>query len=215
MPRTSLGQKLLLCSVLVGLSGLAVTPPAQATTVGRLSTVQMTDAAEYIVHGTVSDVWTELDDGGMVWTKVQIEVQDAYKGDVGDTLVLSEAGGTYGSRNTMVEGVARFSAGEEILVFASERGQGRIQPIAMSMGKYTVRLDPYTQQRIVQRYAPDLNQRYDARFLPLPAEDQRVGFDDLVGSIQAHLDLGWDGKAIPGIPTERLYRTNKLQPGVK
>ncbi len=201
--------------------GLALAGPllapssARATTLAPLSHDQLVDAAEIIVQGRVAEVWTELDDGGMVWTKAMIDVDRVLKGDADSTIVVSEAGGQYGEQVTMVASAARFDVDEELILFASHRGQGRIQPIGLSTGKFTIRQDPYARQDIVQRFNPPLGRAYDHRFIPLPAEDLRVSVDDFVQKIEDRVALGWDGQPIPGIDPAELRRRNKLQPGVE
>lgn len=200
----------------LGLASLALRPvDADATVLAPLTLDQRVDAAEYIVRGTVADIWTELDGNGLVWTRVLIEVDEALKGQPGDTLLVSEPGGTYGSFRTVVSGVAAWDVGEDVVAFASERGEGRIQLVGMISGKYTLRLDPVTRQEVAQRWAPPGNQPYDHRFIPPPSAADRLLADDLLQDIRDRLELGWDGQPIPGIPTERLRRVNKLQAGVK
>lgn len=196
--------------------GAATAPhDAGATTLVKLSTEQLTDVAEFIVIGTVVDVWTEVDDGGMVWTRALVEIDDQLKGPSHSTLVLDQAGGEYGSSKTYVAGVARFSVGERGVFFASTRGDERIQLVGMFQGKYTVRMDPYSRQEIVQRFTLPLGRTYDHRFIPLPPEEDRVALDDLVDRVSDRLDLGWDGQPIPGVSPDKLLQRNKLQPGVK
>ncbi|RME21866.1 MAG: hypothetical protein D6798_17215 [Deltaproteobacteria bacterium] len=201
--------------------GLALAGPALVSTDARASTVapltedQLIDAAEIIVRGRVVEVWTELDDSGLVWTRAMVEVDRVFKGDADPTIVVSEAGGQFGDRVTMVAGVARFDVGEDIILFASHRGEGRIQPIGMSTGKFLIRQDPYTRDDIVQRFNPPLGRAYDHRFVPLPPESQRVSVDEFVEHIEERVALGWDGRPIPGIDPAELRRRNKLQPGVE
>lgn len=200
----------------LGMASLALRPvDADATVLAPLTLDQRVDAAEYIVQGTVADLWTELDGNGLVWTRVLIDVEQSLKGQPGDTLIISEPGGTYGSFRTAVSGVAVWDVGEQVVVFASERGEGRIQLVGMVSGKYTLRLDPATRQQVAQRWAPPGNQPYDHRFIPPPTAADRLLADDLLQDIRDRLELGWDGQPIPGIPTERLHRVNKLQAGVK
>lgn len=193
----------------------AAPQPAGATTLVKLSTEQLTDAAEFIVVGNIADVWTEVDERGMVWTRALVEVEESLKGGEASTLVVEQAGGEYGNTFTRVEGVARFSVGERGVFFASTRGEGRVQLVGMVQGKFTVRMDPYSRQEIVQRFALPLDRAYDHRFLPLPAEEKRVALDDFLGQVRDRVELGWDGQEIPGVSPDKLRQRNRLQPGVK
>ncbi len=197
------------------LAGPALLAPAHATTVVPLTTDQLVDASEFIVVGSVVDVWTERDDSGMIWTRALVEVERGLKGDADSTLVIQQAGGSYGEQIAVVPGVARFSVGERGVFFASTRGEGRIQLIGMAQGKFTIRMDPTLRQEIVQRVSIPISRPYDHRFLPLPSTDDRLTLDDLLDQVQDRVELGWDGQPIPGVLTEKLYMRNKLQAGVK
>lgn len=195
---------------------LAVLAPARATTMAPLTTPQLVDASDAVVRGTVTEVWTEPDAQGRVWTRASVVVQEVYKGDADATAVIvDQIGGAYGGKVTSVEGVARFSVGEEAVFFLETLGSGHTVPVGMFQGKYTVRLDPYSREEIVQRVIMPLRQSYDHRFLPLPDAELRLSLTDLEEQINARVIQGWDGQPIPGASTERLSRINRLQPGVK
>ncbi len=190
-------------------------PPAAATTAVAYSLQQQVDAAELIVRGVVLDVWTEIDGNGHVWTKAMVEVSEALKGGERQTVILSDPGGVHGSTRMHVGGSTPFSVGEDVVVFGSVRGQDRVQLVGLSQGKFTVRFDPATRREVVQRWAPPAGLPYDHRFIPPPKDGEQLFLDDLLADIRARLAEGWDGQPIPGVPTERLYRVNRLQPGVK
>lgn len=199
-------------SALVLLAGLVGS--ADATTMVKLSTEQMTDASDLVVRGTVVEVWTEPDARGRVWTRAQIEVEEILKGD--DTtaaVVVDQPGGVWGGVTTDVAGVARFDVGEEAVFFLEELGSGRVSPIGMFQGKYTVSLDPATREELVQRVVLPISAPYDHRFLPAPTE--RLTLDALEASVRDRVAVGWDGQPIPGADTDKLRRINRLQPGVK
>lgn len=204
---------LVLGLALVG--GSTISAPAFATTGVVYTLEQQVDAAEHIVRGEVLDVWTELDGNGRVWTRALVEVSQVLKGPQVDTLVISDAGGTYGTIRAHVGGATAFSVGEEIIAFGSIKGEGRVQLVGLSRGKLTVRLDPASRREVVQNWAPPRGLEYDHRFIPPPVDGEQVFLDDYVQSILDRVELGWDGKPIVGIPTERLRRVNRLQPGVK
>ena len=77
-------QKRLARQALLGmitlLAPLSIPSTANATSIAELSTVQMTDAAIYIVEGTVDSVWTEVDNRGLVWPRARVLVSATHKG---------------------------------------------------------------------------------------------------------------------------------------
>ena len=158
---------------------LAAAPEAQATSLKKMTTVEMVDAADLIVRGTVAETWTEVGENGRIWTRAQVDVQKTYKGEQGlETIVVDQLGGQYAGVTMHVEGAARFSHGEEIVIFLDELRSGRISPLGMFTGKYTVRLDPYSQSEIVQRFTVKASSDYDHRFIPLPKTDDRIFLSD-------------------------------------
>lgn len=215
MPSPSPRRLLVGLGLALALAVAAAPGDASATTVARLSTEQLVDAAEFAFVGTVVDVWTEVDARGLVWTRAQVEVERPLKGAPDTTMVVEQAGGAYGGVTTHVDGVARFSVGERGVFFVSTRGDDRIQLIGMAQGKYTVRMDPYSRAEIVQRFTQPLDRPYDHRFIPLPSAEQRVLFEDFVQQVEDRVELGWDGQPIPGISPDKLMLRNRLQPGVK
>jgi len=187
----------------------SISTPANATTMVPLSTPQMVDASDAIVRGTITEVWAEEDENGIVWTRAQIEVSHTYKGnDEKKAFIVDQLGGHFGGNVSSVPGAARFSPGEEGIFFLEHLGSGRTTTVGLSQGKFTLRLDPYSREFIAQRFAPAPGQAYDHRFLPLPTEAKKLFLTDLEDSIQQRIDVGWDGLQIPGKSMERLRSIN-------
>ncbi|MEL6348044.1 MAG: hypothetical protein AAFV53_33360 [Myxococcota bacterium] len=191
--------------------GLGLSGQARATSLYKLSNAQLVDASELIVRGTVTEVWTEKDERG-VWTHAQVEVQRVLKGDPStELIVLEQMGGIWSSEATLVEGVARFDVGEEAYFFVEHLNSNRSVPVGMFQGKFNVLIDPYTREEIVHRYHVPVRMDYDHRFLPLPAEADRVEIYDFEDQIRERMLLGWDGNPIPGVSNEKLRRISPAQ----
>jgi hypothetical protein len=187
----------------------SISTPANATTMVQLSTIQMVDASDAIVRGTITEVWAEEDENGIVWTRAQIEVSQTYKGKAKKkAFIVDQLGGNFGGNVSSVPGAARFSPGEEGVFFLEHLESGRTTTVGWSQGKYTLRLDPYSREFIAQRFAPAPGQDYDHRFLPLPTEAKKLFLADLEDTIQGRIDAGWDGQLIPGTSMERLRSIN-------
>ena len=188
---------------------------AGATSLVKLSTEQLTDAADSIVKGTVAAVWTDLDAKGRCWTRARVDVDRTLKGSPGEEVVVSQLGGVCGGFAARVESTARFSVGEEAYFFLEELN-GYTGVVGLVQGKFTLRMDPTVRREIVMRYTVPSDQPYDARFLPLPPAEQRIAATDFEHTVVDRVALGWDGNSIPGTSNERLQRINHLQPaGVK
>ena len=193
------------------LAGGLAARDASATSLVKLSTEQITDAADSIVKGTVGDVWAEFDAKGVCWTRARVDVERTLKGSPGDQVVVSQVGGVCDGFAARVESTARFSVGEEAYFFLEELN-GYTGVVGLVQGKFTLRMDPTVRHEIVMRYTVPSDLPYDARFLPLPASDQRIAATDFERTVVERVALGWDGKPIPGTSNERLQRINHLQP---
>ncbi|MCB9762700.1 MAG: hypothetical protein H6739_23065 [Alphaproteobacteria bacterium] len=207
----------LLCSaaLLACLSGLA-SAPALATTLTPLSIEQMTDASDLVVRGVVTEVWTEEDAKGRIWTRAQVEVHDVLKGAAETrAVIIDQLGGTLNDDTMYVAEATRFSVGEEAYFFLEHLGSGRTVTAGMFQGKFTVRVDPDNGDEMVVRYRLPQDRPYDHRFIPHPDPAERAYAADLERRVTERVDLGWDGQPIPGADTDKLRRINKLQPEVR
>lgn len=165
-------------------AALFAAAPAEATTLREMTFDERVSASELIVRGTVQETWTEHMPDGQVWTRAQVAVEAVFKGDSSlEMVIVDQIGGAYGSTFQVVPGSARFSAGEEVVLMLDERPSGRLLPLGMSTGKWTVRLDPYSHQPIVQRFDPGHGEEYDHRFIPLPQAAELQQLSDLEGRI--------------------------------
>ncbi len=173
------------------LGGALVLAPgtAHATTFKELTEAERVELADLIVRGTVTEVWTERDDRGVIWTRAQVEVDQVLKGDRNlDALVLDQLGGEWAGLRMNVGGAARFSAGEQAVFFIADQGtKGRLMLQSMGLGKWTIRIDPHSGQEIVQQFILPLHEDYDHRFIPTPAKEDRVFLADFEGRIRTHL----------------------------
>jgi hypothetical protein len=192
---------------------VGITSNVHATTMVPLSFEQLVDASDDIVKGQVTEVWTERDIAtGMIWTHAQIEVKTVLKGeDELQVLIVEQPGGSWGSSETTIDGVARFSVGEEGYFFVEHLDSGRSVPVGMFQGKFNIVFNPYKQQRIATRFTTHPKQKFDHRFIPLPKENKRITIEQFELDIRAKKQKGWDGKSIPGTSIERLRRINKTQ----
>jgi len=96
----------------------AQSPAAQARSVANLSPDQIVDASELIARGTVSEVWTEKDAAGAVWTLASVELTRVYKGDL-DTrsVIVHQRGGSENGTGVTMSVYTRFSPGEQALLY--------------------------------------------------------------------------------------------------
>lgn len=203
---------------LVAAALAALHQPAGATTLAALSLEQVTDASDLVVRGTVESMSVEMDVHGHAITVVEVEVTESLKGavEVGDFLRVESPGGTIDGQTMLVASAARYSVGEDTLLFLSEHADGMSYgTVGMTLGKYSVRPDPLDGTPLAVQFTVPQTESYDARFIPIPPKGQRVTLSTVEAQVRARVELGWDGKPIPGISADRLRTINKLQPGVR
>jgi len=204
------------CLATVLASGLMWSAESGATSMVELTVEQMTDASDEIIRGTVGETWSEPDQKGRIWTRTQIEVNEVLKGPEGlSGVVVDQLGGSWAGIETKGYSSARFSVGEDVLIFLEQLGNGHLVPVGLSQGKYTVQLDPLTHQEIVNRAFIASDKEYDARFLPLPDEADRVSLDEFEMRVQDRIEAGWDGNPIPGASLKKLQSLHANQAEVK
>jgi hypothetical protein len=113
---------------------------AGATTLLRTDVAELSSTSDTIVQGTVRRVESRWSgDGRRIVTDVEIQVTDALKGQAGGTVLVTQPGGTVGDIGQVVHGLARFTPGEEVVVFLTRRGKVSFQVSGMAQGKFQVR----------------------------------------------------------------------------
>lgn len=164
-------------------------PEARATSITPVSIEEMTDLSELVVRGVITEVWTEADESGRIWTRAQLEISQSFKGDAPEGLILSELGGVHHNDYSVIPSAARFSPGEEGLFFLETSKTGRVRTIGMFQGKFTVRIDPDSGQEMLVRFSPPQDMVYDHRFIPTPDPANRVYVDDIVQRVLDRVEL--------------------------
>jgi hypothetical protein len=138
------------------LSGLLLSASlASATIVRSMSLDEMTRTADVVIRATVENRASNWnDERTRIYTITTLRVAHTLKGpvSVGEQIRIRQIGGSVGEITQMVSGNARFTHGEEVLVFLDRDAvQGLHYVIGMAQGKYTVnrRTTPPTVERNV------------------------------------------------------------------
>ena len=110
-----------------------------------LSVEELTREAELVVRGRVLSKSCQRDDAGRVYTRVECQVEEVWKGrSAGDPLVIVHSGGSIGRQRLTVPNQVEFQVGEEAVVFLrlNQRGEGVC--LGMAQGKFRVWPDSST-----------------------------------------------------------------------
>ena len=144
-----------IASLILGLAASA--PRVAATTVARLDTRELVRESHEIVIGEVRGTRSYWDaPRRRMLTDVSVRVTQRLKGRGGDTVVLTQLGGELDGVRVSVPGAPSFVVGEEALVFVWRDGRGRAQVDALGQGKFDLRADPTTGEKLVSRPLPGL-----------------------------------------------------------
>jgi hypothetical protein len=173
-------RTLLALLAVVGVGAVGVVQPAHATTIMKTTESERIQMADLILRGQVVEMWTERNQQGRIVTRVMVQPGEVFKGEAPDgTIVVTQPGGTLAGQHIGIQGGARFDVGEEVILLLQhkERTDSWVT-ISMGYGKYTIRLDPYSRREVVQQYFVPAHVDYDHRFLPFPAESQKVFADE-------------------------------------
>lgn len=113
---------------------------AEATLLVYRSLDQQIQEAARIVRGRVLSKTSFIYKGnGHIYTDIKLQVTETLKGSAPTELTVRQLGGTIGERTTLIAGAARFTAGEEVVVFlAPEKQAGFLFIQDFGAGKFTV-----------------------------------------------------------------------------
>lgn len=169
--------------VIVGLLALGYVAPqvASATTLAQTTEAERIARADLILRGTVVEMWSEKDAEGRIFTRVMIEPSEVWKGQAPDgAVVVTQPGGEFGTTRAIVDGAPRYNVGEEVVMLLAQKAAfNDWVVVSLIQGKYTVRLDPYSREEIVQQTIVPEHIPYDSRFLPFPTDENKVFLTDL------------------------------------
>lgn len=119
--------------------------PATATEVIPLSIAALTARAELIVQAKPISTTTLLDDAGRIYTKVELQVIETWKGTPpGSSMSVVLGGGILGERRTVVSGQVQYRVGEECVAFLIRNSRGEYLTVGLQQGKFKIELDTAT-----------------------------------------------------------------------
>lgn len=122
---------LLLAAVLAGAL-------ASATTLLSMDVAALTRSSAVVARAKVISLdtrWTK--DGARIMTDAVLEVTEPWKGSPARRVTVMQPGGVIGDVGQVVHGTARFTVGEDVVVFLEQRGE-RYLLTGMLQGKFKV-----------------------------------------------------------------------------
>lgn len=123
--------------VFLGMAG------GSASTSREVSVARLTELADAVVWGRVSEVVCERDAAGRIVTRIPVTIREVWKGEIKEpVMTLVQGGGVLGARRSWVEGQAAYRPGEEVIVFVIFNKDRQGVTVDGAAGKFHVRKDP-------------------------------------------------------------------------
>jgi len=111
---------------------------------------QLAKESSLVVRGKVLSKSCQRDPAGRIYTKVDMEVTEAWKGWLStNRFTLVHGGGILGDRKATVAGQAEYGVGEEVVAFLVLNPRGEGVTLGLAQGKFHVWSDPRTGERLV------------------------------------------------------------------
>ena len=122
----------------------------QADHLVPLTIEQLTDHSQLIIQGVVLSKSCQRDPAGRIYTKVELEVSDVWKGALTNRIFTAvHSGGILGDRKATVSNQVEFEIGEEVVAFLAVNQRGEGVSLGLSQGKFQVWQDSTTQLKFV------------------------------------------------------------------
>ncbi|WCJ58510.1 hypothetical protein NXS98_12360 [Fontisphaera persica] len=113
--------------------------PVQAVHFLPLSIEELAAQAQLVVQGTVLSRACQQDEAGRIYTRVELQVKEVWKGQLAETrLTLVHGGGVVGEKRTVVTGQAELAVGEEVVVFLVFNARGEAVLVGLRQGAFHV-----------------------------------------------------------------------------
>ena len=129
-------------------TALVACAAARATTLMRMSVEKMARTAEVVVRARCVANLTGWD-AGEIWTATTFQIEETWKGAPGETITVRLLGGRAGNLTSTVDGVPRFQAGEDVVLFLERAGREDFSIVSWMQGIFRIRLERKTGEESV------------------------------------------------------------------
>jgi hypothetical protein len=113
---------------------------ADATTIARMSLVQMAQAAPLIVRARCAANSVAFD-AGEIWTFTSLQVEEVWRGEAPPQITVRLLGGTMGNLTSHVSGVPQFRPGEDVILFLQPTKRSDFSVVSWEQGTFRVTRD--------------------------------------------------------------------------
>lgn len=126
--------------------GLCLTPLcSHALQMLPMSIEQLTTAAQIVLRGKVLTKTCQRDPEGRVYTRVELQVLDVWKGSVSSArFTVVHSGGILGTERSVTPGQVEYRMNEEVVAFLVSNDRGEGVTLSLSQGKFQLWKDEAT-----------------------------------------------------------------------
>src|SRR2546425_10487824 len=124
-------------------------PSLRAIQFTPLPIEQLAQESAFILQGTVLSKSCQRDLAGRIFTKVELEVAEVWKGSIAtNRFTVVHGGGILGDRKATVSGQVEYGIGEEVVAFLvfNQRGEG--VTLGLAQGKFQIQQEAGTGERL-------------------------------------------------------------------
>ncbi|MBI3416535.1 MAG: hypothetical protein HY043_14665 [Verrucomicrobia bacterium] len=115
-----------------------------------LSLDRLVNDAQLVLRGTVRAKNCQLDPEGRIYTKIDLEVTEVWKGSLTNrSFTVVHSGGVFGNRRSSAAHQVEFQLDEEVVVFLTVNRRGEGVCLGMSQGKFHVWENAAARQKFV------------------------------------------------------------------
>jgi hypothetical protein len=128
---------------------LVSSPALHADQMIPLGIDEISARSQFILQGKVVSTTVQRDEEGRIYTKIDLQVDEAWKGAPGTnhfTIVLG--GGILGDEGVEVSGQVEYEVGEEVVAFLVLNKKGEGVTLGLSQGKFHVWTDAGSKEKM-------------------------------------------------------------------
>ena len=124
---------------------------SSADVVIPLSIEQLTARADLVLHGSVLAMETRRDEAGRIFTRIEIAVEETWKGELAtNRFTVVQGGGVLGDKRTTVTGQAGYKVGERLILFLALNSRGEGVTLGLAQGKFDIVQDAASTELFVR-----------------------------------------------------------------
>jgi len=123
--------------------------PLLAVQMEPLSIEELAEKSALVVRGTVLSKSCQRDPDGRIYTTVELQIAEVWKGSLTtNRIAIVHGGGILGAEKTFVPGQVEYGIGEEVVAFLVFNQRAQSVTLGLAQGKFHVQQEPGTGEHL-------------------------------------------------------------------